>query len=47
MQYGRVGLAELLFRNISLLAKVYENSQFKVKIIVFTTVFRFVGIELG
>ena len=46
-QYGRVGLAKLLFRDISLLTEVYKDSQFKVKIIVFTTVLRFVGIELS
>ena len=46
-QYNKVGLAKLLFRNISLLAKVYKNSQFKVKIVIFTAVLRFVSIELG
>ena len=46
-QYGKVGLAKLLFRNISLLTKVHKNSQFKVKIIIFTAVLRFVGIELS
>ena len=46
-QYGRVGLAKLLFRNISLLAKVYKNSQFKVKVIIFTAILRFVGIKLS
>ena len=47
VQYSRVGLAKLLFKNISLLAKVYKDSQFKVKIIVFTAVFGLVGIELS
>ncbi len=47
VQYGKIGLAEFLFRNISLLAKVCKNSQFKIKIVVFTAVFRFVSIELG
>ena len=46
-QYSKVGLTKLLFRNISLLIKVYKNSQFKVKVIIFTTVLRFVGIELS
>ena len=46
-QYSRVGLAKLLFRNISLLITVYKDSQFKVKIIVFTAILRFVGIELS
>ena len=47
MQYSKIGLAELLFRNISLLIKVYKKSQFKVKIIVFTTVLRFIGVKLS
>ena len=46
-QYSRVGLAELLFRNISLLTEVRKDGQFKVKIIIFTAVFRLVGVELG
>ena len=46
-QYSRVGLAELLFRNISLLIKVRKDSQFKIKIVVFTAVFGFVGIKLS
>ena len=46
-QYSRVGLAKLLFRDVSLLAKVRKDSQFKVKIIVFTAILRFVGIELS
>ena len=47
MQYSGVGLAELLFRNISLLIKVHKDGQFEIKIVVFTTVLRFVGIELS
>ena len=47
VQYSGVGLAELLFRNISLLTKVYKDSQFKVKIVIFTTILKFVSIELG
>ena len=46
-QYSRVGLAELLFRNIGLLTTVRKDSQFKVKIIIFTTILRFIGIELS
>ena len=46
-QYSRVSLAKLLFRNISLLIKVCKDSQFKIKVIVFTAVLRFVGIELS
>ena len=46
-QYGRVGLTKLLFKNISLLIKVCKNSQFKVKIIIFTAILGFVGIELS
>ena len=46
-QYNRVGLTEFLFRNISLLAKVYKDSQFEVKIVIFTAVFRLVGIKLS
>jgi len=40
-------LAKFLFRNISLLAEVRKDGQFKVKVIVFTAVLGFVGIELG
>ena len=47
VQYSRVGLAKLLFGNISLLIKVHKNSQFKVKIVVFTTVLKFINIELS
>ena len=46
-QHGRIGLAKLLFRNISLLTEVRKDSQFKVKVVVFTTVLGFVGIELS
>ena len=46
-QYSRVGLAEPLFRNISLLIEVCKDGQFKVKVVVFTAVLRFVGIELS
>ena len=46
-QYNKVGLAKLLFRNISLLIKVHKNSQFKVKVIIFTAILKFVGIELS
>ena len=46
-QYSRVGLAKPLFKNVSLLVKVYKDSQFKVKIVVFTALFRFIGIELS
>ena len=46
-QYSRVGLAKLLFRNIGLLITVRKDSQFKVKIIVFTAILRLVGIELS
>ena len=46
-QHSRVGLAELLFRDISLLTEVRKDSQFEVKIIVFTAILRFVGIELS
>ena len=46
-QYSKVGLAKLLFRNISLLTKVRKNSQFKVKVIVFTAIFGFIGIKLS
>ena len=45
-QYGRVGLAKLLFRNIGLLITVRKDSQFKVKIIVFTAILRFISVEL-
>ena len=47
IQYSGVGLAKLLFRNIGLLTKVCKNNQFKVKIIIFTAVLRFIGIELS
>ena len=47
IQYSRVGLAKLLFRNISLLIEVRKDSQFKVKVIIFTTILRFIGIELS
>ena len=46
-QYSKVGLAKLLFRNISLLIKVCKDGQLKVKVIVFTAVLRFVSIELS
>ena len=46
-QHNGIGLAEFLFGNISLLTKVYKNNQFKIKIIVFTAVFRFISIELS
>ena len=46
-QYGRVGLAELLFRNVGLLITVRKDSQFKVEIIIFTAILRFVGVELS
>ena len=46
-QYSRVGLAKLLFRNISLLITVRKDGQFKVEIIIFTAILRFVGIELS
>ena len=46
-QYSRVGLAKLLFRNIGLLTTVRKDSQFKVEIVVFTAILRFVGIELS
>ena len=42
-----VGLAKLLFRNIGLLTEVRKNSQFKVKVVIFTAVLKFVSIELG
>ena len=47
VQYSGIGLAEFLFRNISLLTEVCKDSQFKVKIVVFTAVLGFVGIELS
>ena len=47
MQYSGINLAEFLFRNISLLTKVHKDSQFEVKIVIFITVLRFVGIELS
>jgi hypothetical protein len=40
-------LTELLFKNISLLIKVCKDSQFKVEVVVFTTILRLIGIELG
>jgi hypothetical protein len=40
-------LAKFLFRNISLLTEVRKDSKFKVKVIVFTAILRFVGIELS
>ena len=46
-QYGKIGLTKFLFRNISLLAKVRKNGQFKVKIIIFTAILRFISIELS
>ena len=46
-QYSGIGLAKFLFRNISLLIEVRKNSQFKVKVIIFTAVLEFVGIELS
>ena len=46
-QYSRVGLAKLLFRNIGLLITVRIYSQIKVKIIIFTTILRFISIELS
>ena len=46
-QYSRVGLAELLFRNIGLLTTVRKDGQFKVEIIIFTAVLRFVYVELS
>ena len=46
-QYGRIGLAKLLFRNIGLLIKVYKDNQFKIKIIIFIAVLRFISIELS
>ena len=45
--YSKVSLAELLFKNIGLLIKVCKDSQFKVKIVVFTAILRFISIELG
>lgn len=42
-----MGLAEFLFGNISLLTKVRKDSQFEVKVVVFTAVLGFVGIELS
>ena len=46
-QHSRVGLAKLLFRNISLLIEVRKDSQFKVEVIIFTTILRFISIELS
>jgi hypothetical protein len=47
MQYSGIGLAEFLFRNISVPIEVCKDSKFKVKVIVFTTILKFVGIELS
>ena len=47
MQHSRVGLAKFLFRNISLLIKVCKYSQFKVKVIIFTAVLKFISVELS
>jgi hypothetical protein len=47
MQYSGIGLAKFLFRNISLLIEVYKDSKFKVKVIIFTAILRFVSIELS
>ena len=47
VQYNKVGLAKYLFRNISFLIKVCKNSWFKVKVIIFTAVFGFVGVKLS
>ena len=46
-QYSGVGLAKLLFKNISLLIKVYKNGQFKIKVIIFITVLKFISIKLS
>ena len=46
-QYSRVGLAKLLFRNIGLLIEVRKDSQFKVKVVIFTAILRFISIELS
>jgi hypothetical protein len=40
-------LAEFLFRNISLLIKVRKDSQFKVKVVIFTAILKFISIELS
>jgi len=40
-------LAKLLFRNVSLLTEVRKDGQFEVKVIVFTAILGFVGVELG
>ena len=40
-------MAKFLFRNISLLVEVRKDGQFKVKVVVFTAILRFVGIELS
>ena len=47
MQYSGIGLAKFLFRNISLLIEVRKDSKFKVKVIVFTAILRFISIELS
>ena len=46
-QYSGIGLAKFLFRNIGLLIKVRKDSQFKVKVVVFTTILRFVSVKLS
>ena len=46
-QHSRVGLAEPLFRNISLLIEVCKDSQFEVKIVIFTAVLKFIAVELS
>jgi len=40
-------LAKLLFRNIGLLIEVRKDSQFEVKVVVFTAILGFVGVELS
>jgi len=47
VQYSGIGLAKFLFRNISLPTEVRKDSKFKVKVIIFTTILRFVGIKLS
>ena len=46
-QYSGIGLAEFIFRNISLLTEVCKDSQFKVKVIIFTAILRFISIKLS
>ena len=46
-QYSKIGLTKFLFRNVSLLTKVYKDSQFKVKIVIFTAVFGLVSVKLS